>query len=145
MINATKGRGKGQWWPTRDSDGNQSATYYCQQCGKPCGLQWHSISENGEVSPSVICPRASEVECQSCKFHDHLRLDGWLDYWISRSWCDSLENWWNRATDEEKKLAYKSAINSDCWKKERISFLEQQIAAAEGKINGYGDVVHVLG
>jgi hypothetical protein len=31
----------------------------------------HSISANGEVSPSVVCPSPH------CSFHDHVRLDGW--------------------------------------------------------------------
>jgi hypothetical protein len=31
----------------------------------------HSISADGVVSPSVVCP------VQSCSFHEHVRLDRW--------------------------------------------------------------------
>jgi hypothetical protein len=34
-------------------------------------LRGHSIAQNGEVSPSVVCP------FPGCNFHEYVRLDRW--------------------------------------------------------------------
>lgn len=42
------------------------------------------------------------------------------------AWCGSLENWWNQATDEQKKKAYASCIAADHAKSKIIRELENQ-------------------
>jgi hypothetical protein len=32
----------------------------------------HQISEDGIVSPSVVCPK------DGCSYHEHIRLEGWV-------------------------------------------------------------------
>lgn len=78
MIEATKGRGPGQWWPTQQQGGSMSATIYCRDCGRPSSLSAHVIQPDGTVSPSCVCPHAKvdEVECP-CGFHEFVKLSGW--------------------------------------------------------------------
>lgn len=96
MIDAIKGRRPGEWWPCRHANGQISATFYCQNCGKPMGLANHHINENGEISPSVVCPhpvypinphlpefvetdlRCPSINCQHCDFHNYVKLIGWV-------------------------------------------------------------------
>jgi DNA-directed RNA polymerase subunit RPC12/RpoP len=88
MIESTQGRGKGQWWPRTDG----AVTYYCDKCGQPMSLAAHTLSEDGEISPSVVCPypllakspwgevydaRSPTADCKSCGFHNMLKLIGW--------------------------------------------------------------------
>ncbi len=46
------------------------ATMACSD-GHVFTLDGHSVSEDGTLSPSVVCPIAA------CKFHAYVRLDGW--------------------------------------------------------------------
>jgi len=80
MIEATQGRDRGQWWPRSDG----SATYYCAKCGNPMSLGGHTVSEDGTLNPSVVCPwvirkeNAIPTAICGCGFHNHIRLVGWL-------------------------------------------------------------------
>lgn len=38
------------------------------------GLESHTISEDGTVSPSVVCPYDN-----GCTFHEYIKLVGWED------------------------------------------------------------------
>lgn len=94
MIEATRGRDKGQWWPLREDDGSLSATYYCYNCGNPMGLMGHTIQADGTINPSVVCPhqrmahdpttgeltdmRCPTVDCNNCDFHNEVKLIGWM-------------------------------------------------------------------
>lgn len=78
MLEPTKGRAPGQWWPATRTDGPTTATLICPDCKKPMSLQGHTIAADGTVGPSVVCPRASgNVECPECGFHEFVRLEGW--------------------------------------------------------------------
>lgn len=44
----------------------------CPECGKTSVLSGHEIAEDGNVTPSVVCPHA-------CKFHEYVQLEGWAD------------------------------------------------------------------
>ena len=71
MIEAPKGREKGQWWPLRvleGTSGHKSASFVCPKCGLKAYLTNHDIAEDGTVTPSVLC---------DCGFHDNLKLIGW--------------------------------------------------------------------
>lgn len=71
LIEVTKGREKGQWWPLRvlsGPSGYNSATFRCPECNQKGTLENHSIAENGTVTPSVECV---------CGFHENLVLIGW--------------------------------------------------------------------
>lgn len=48
-----------------------SASFTCPNCGQLAVLTDHDISDNGEVSPSVVCPH------DECTFHDRVTLVGW--------------------------------------------------------------------
>jgi hypothetical protein len=43
----------------------------CGDCRRYLTLKGHAVAPDGTVSPSVVCPHAG------CKWHVHLRLDGW--------------------------------------------------------------------
>lgn len=45
--------------------------FACPDCGKVAPLSDHTIAEDGEVFPSVVCPFAP------CAFHSQVRLHGW--------------------------------------------------------------------
>lgn len=96
MLQSTRGRKPGQWWPIK-TNGVISANYYCSKCGIPMGLQFHQITKDGRVDPSVICPhpiyaanpptsalsnedmRMPAVQCSNCDFHECITLIGWND------------------------------------------------------------------
>lgn len=75
MLESTRGRNPGQWWPTKYPDGRLSATLYCSECEKPMSLANHKIADDGTVTPSVVCPQEN-VECPRCGFHEFVRLNG---------------------------------------------------------------------
>src|SRR5262249_6933838 len=56
-----------------------SAFFFCPDCGMAVGLWNHRISENGEVSPSVVCPSTKNRNgvADYCRFHDFLVLKDW--------------------------------------------------------------------
>jgi len=43
----------------------------CPRCCRVAGLNGHSVSDGGVVSPSVACPR------DGCTFHGMVVLEGW--------------------------------------------------------------------
>jgi hypothetical protein len=58
-------------WKTVKRDGEPLLKVCCPACGIWGDLADHSISEDGTVSPSLICGNSP------CKFHEHVRLEGW--------------------------------------------------------------------
>lgn len=60
----------GVWWHAV-LDGKPSAIVTCPSCGGHGGLHDHSVDDEGNVTPSLVCPHGS------CTFHDFVRLDGW--------------------------------------------------------------------
>lgn len=55
----------GTWWADGDS-----VTIKCPECGL-IGLLDHDVQPNGDVTPSLDCPR------ESCSFHTMVTLEGW--------------------------------------------------------------------
>jgi len=53
---------KGTWWRF-----GESVVLSCPKCGISFRLN-HTITEDGIVTPSVVCP------ISSCKFHDYIKL-----------------------------------------------------------------------
>ena len=49
-------------------DGSRSAIFACPDCDVVAKLSDHTIAENGEVSPSVVC---------DCGFHRFITLQDW--------------------------------------------------------------------
>lgn len=69
-INSSLYRERGTW---KAASGG-AAIVQCPDCGR-CfgvgpGVSQHEIDHNGNVHPSVICPR--------CDFHEFMHLDGWV-------------------------------------------------------------------
>ena len=59
----------------QDGEGFEVVTLICPKCGKRSTL-WspiagHAISEEGMVSPSVVCP------FEPCTYHEIVQRDGW--------------------------------------------------------------------
>ena len=54
-------------------------------------------------------------------------------------WCGSLDDWWNQATDEQKKTAYGQCIDADCWKASRIRELEADCLTLAMRLYGEPD------
>ena len=70
-YHASKGRGKGQWWPIR-SESQLTASFTCPRCGKEMVLG-REIDADGTVSSSSVkCP-------YGCGFHAMLILEGWKE------------------------------------------------------------------
>lgn len=69
MLDATKGRGPGQWWPCAEGYGH-SATFYCASCGKPAAIHATAISQAGGVT---------NCQCPACGARGDIRLLGWRD------------------------------------------------------------------
>lgn len=61
----------GTWKGLTLSEGGRSASFTCPKCGQLAVLIDHDIADDGEVSPSVVCPN------DGCTFHEYVRLDGW--------------------------------------------------------------------
>jgi hypothetical protein len=60
-----------RWAPCHPSTRSRfKATMACSR-GHLLTLGGHVIAENGDVTPSVICPH------QGCRFHAFVRLSGW--------------------------------------------------------------------
>ena len=72
---ATKGKGKGQWWPLQ-ANGRITATFICPDCGFEMILL-HEINEDGVVYSTKY---TSSVKCPyECGFHVSLILVGWKE------------------------------------------------------------------
>lgn len=53
---------KGKWWRT-----NGKTMWGCPKCGQVHQLVTHTVRDDGEVVPSVVCGK--------CDFHDFVTLD----------------------------------------------------------------------
>lgn len=63
---------KGTWIGGRRSGDNRpTALISCPNCGQFMSLSQHTIAENGEVTPSLVCPH------YGCDFHEHITLENW--------------------------------------------------------------------
>lgn len=73
----------GTWWIM---SGQATPAIRCPVCNHIAVLADHTISANGRVSPSVVCP--------DCGFHEFLTLAGWEGREIKPAytktvWCNS--------------------------------------------------------
>jgi hypothetical protein len=66
------GENKGEYRPLIRGGEWIGAYLSCPRCGYVAGLGEHEISDDGVVSPSVICGG------QGCDFHENIRLKGWM-------------------------------------------------------------------
>ncbi len=71
MIIFQKGREPGEWWGLQ-IHGNRTATIVCPECLETFTISGHWIHDDGRVVPSVVCTTPS------CKFHEHIQLEGWV-------------------------------------------------------------------
>lgn len=60
------------------ANGNRTAVCSCPKCGKTFHLAEHHITDEGAVSPSVVCPRVECPNFMACGFHDIVSLAGWV-------------------------------------------------------------------
>jgi hypothetical protein len=58
-------------WTGAGLDGRRTAIVSCPTCGMSASRSGHTIYSNGDVAPSLVCPRSS------CAFHEHVTLVGW--------------------------------------------------------------------
>jgi hypothetical protein len=58
-------------WELSARSGAPTALVCCPWCRQWASLSSHTISADGTVSPSLVCP------APACGFHDHVRLAGW--------------------------------------------------------------------
>ncbi len=62
---------KGVWWGiSLFPSSRRSAIVSCPDCGESASLSGHRIGDNGDVTPSLLCPH-------QCGFHEHVTLVGW--------------------------------------------------------------------
>jgi hypothetical protein len=57
-------------WRQGTSNGKKTAFFRCPKCptfGALAGT--HEIADNGQVTPSMVCP--------NCDFHEWIELEGW--------------------------------------------------------------------
>ena len=77
LVDVPEGVGRGTWQrllvDSMTDRRRWSAVILCPDCGKPLVLINHTISANGQVSPSVGHPS----EFPACGWHQHPRLVGW--------------------------------------------------------------------
>jgi len=52
-------------------NGGRSVSITCPECSQLAVLTDHTISPDGKVTPSVVCPK------EGCDFHEFVQLDGW--------------------------------------------------------------------
>ena len=60
-------------WNTLNTEKGMSARMHCPGCFGELTLTGHSITEKGEVTPSVVCPE------ESCTYHEFVTLVDWDD------------------------------------------------------------------
>lgn len=60
-----------KWSKSKEPRHRLWATLWCPKCDNEVGLgnKTHTITDDGMVSPSVICPH--------CDFHEFIQLKGW--------------------------------------------------------------------
>lgn len=66
---------RGTWRPWRDWDFTlqqqiKTAAVACGGCGRAMSVRKHTISADGSLSPSLVCPHG-------CGWHVFVRLVGW--------------------------------------------------------------------
>lgn len=69
----------GTWWIM---SGQATPAIRCPVCNHIAVLADHTISANGRVSPSVVCP--------DCGFHEFLTLAGWEGREIKPAYANDL-------------------------------------------------------
>lgn len=73
---------RGLWWPRTTDSGKKSADFSCPGCGEWFNLDKWLISDDGVVTPSIDhswpIKKTDGTEIPSCKFHDHVALEGWV-------------------------------------------------------------------
>lgn len=63
---------KGTWIGGRQGGTNKrTALITCPKCGQFVSLSTHSIADNGDVTPSLVCPH------YGCDFHENVTLADW--------------------------------------------------------------------
>lgn len=77
LVDIPKGKGRGTWqrWIAFEYDPAKrhwTATICCPDCGEMLSLINHTISDNGQVSPSV-----GHWKNIACPWHTNPRLVGW--------------------------------------------------------------------
>lgn len=61
---------KAQWKGGIVEDGKRTAIVSCPGCSQVASLSAHTIADNGDVDPSLVCPF-------DCGFHEYVTLGGW--------------------------------------------------------------------
>lgn len=72
LLGGRKNKHAGRW-KGGISDGKKTANASCPKCGRIASLSQHSISQDGKVTPSLVCP------FDDCDFHDYVKLVGWAE------------------------------------------------------------------
>ena len=63
---------RGTWIRINLEENAGIVTTFCPDCGRAGKLgKAHTISENGEVNPSIVCTN------KECTFHKHIKLEDW--------------------------------------------------------------------
>ncbi|BBL75423.1 hypothetical protein MishRS11D_25210 [Methylomagnum ishizawai] len=63
-------REPGTYKPCRTGSGRKTAFIVCPDCERRIHLNPHVVSDDGAVTPSVVCGGP-------CAFHEFVRLEGW--------------------------------------------------------------------
>lgn len=58
-------------WHGGNTGKGRSASICCPKCKKIGTLTDHTISGEGKVNPSLVCPN------DKCNFHEYVQLEGW--------------------------------------------------------------------
>lgn len=63
---------EGKWW-YEGPDHNRIIVMNCPKCGvdSTMALVVHTVMDDGNVSPSYVCPQ------DGCTFHEHVKLGDW--------------------------------------------------------------------
>ena len=71
-LEKSQSKQPGTWNPVSDSAvGQWKANVTCPDCKTTMSLKRHAVASNGDVSPSLVCPR------DGCSFHEFVNLNGW--------------------------------------------------------------------
>jgi hypothetical protein len=60
-------------WKGLKTGAERSASFTCPLCRQTGVLTNHTISAEGVVTPSLVCPTSG------CTFHEFIELEGWED------------------------------------------------------------------
>ena len=74
-VRFNPGQGRATWH-LEGVNGYQNLVVTCPECGVDSSMSKaiHSISDDGTVTPSYVCPH---TKMNGCKFHRMVRLNGW--------------------------------------------------------------------